>query len=101
MKHIYVMRDGKIVGQPGQQQIKAVIVSSESETQAPNATLLQQVEKRRAAFGLEAVFGLRAAASDEFALGAGEALVFAGIAVEGVKKREVQKANDTGGRKIP
>src|SRR6266478_10105239 len=95
------MRRGKIAGQPGQQKIETVVVRGEAQHESPNLALPKQVGEGRALGGFGAVFRLRSAASDIFAFGAAQKLVFAGVAIEGVKQREEQNADYACGRKIP
>src|SRR6266849_8434858 len=101
MQQVDVMRRGKIAWQPGQQKIETVVVRGEAQHESPNLALPKQVGEGRALGGFGAVFRLRSAASDVLALGIRENLVFAGVAIERVKQREEQNADDAGGRKIP
>src|SRR5258708_7128927 len=95
------MNGRQVARQPGKQQIEAVVVGREAQSESPDSLLPQQVSKRRALGGSRAIFRLCSAASDVLALGAGEEFVFAWIAIESVEKREKENADQAGRRKIP
>src|SRR2546423_7856190 len=101
MQHVDVVGDGQIVGQPGQEQIEAVIVGREADAEPPYPRLAQQINERRAPFSPDAILRLRAAPSNEFAFSDGKAAVLARIAIKSVEKREVKKADDASDGKIP
>src|SRR2546423_5495211 len=101
MQHVDVVGDGQIVGQPGQEQIKTVVIGGETQAEPPYPRLAQQINERRAPFSPGAILRLRAAPSNEFAFSDGKAAVFARIAIKGVEKREVKKADEAGDSEIP
>ena len=101
MQQVDVVGGGEIAGQPGQQEIEAVVVSGEPEAKSPNAALAKEVGEGRALLCTEAIFGLRAAFKDVRALGGGETVVFAGVAVNGVEEGQEEDADEAGAGEIP
>src|SRR5258708_33192298 len=95
------MSCGQIAWQPGQKQIKTVIVCGKPQHESPHLALPQQIGERRSLSGFRAIFGLRSATSDVLALGAGEKSVFARVAIESVEQREKENTDQAGNRKIP
>src|ERR1700732_918158 len=95
------MNGGQIAGQPGKQQIEAVIVGREAERESPNSSLPQQVGERRALGCARAIFRLGFTAGDKLALGVCEELVIARIAIESAEEREKKNADYAGHGKIP
>src|SRR5579871_1147948 len=95
-----MMRFGQICWQPGQQQIKNVVVRTVSKREAENFFSRDQIPQRSALRRALRIFRLRPAFADMFALGRGKFFVPAWISIERQKQREINNADDSGDRKI-
>src|SRR5450755_3377859 len=97
MKQIDMQCRGEVRRQPGEEQIKGVVVRAEAQGESPNLGLAEQVQQWSAFGGANLILGLRAAFGDEVALRCRQRRIFAGIAVKRVEQGEVQKTDDAGG----
>ena len=94
-------RNGKIAGQPRQQEEESVVIGTPSQREPVNLSLLQEVTQRAAASYSCLVFQLCSALQNEIVLLRRKFPVFTGIAIDEVKQHKIKKADEAGGGKTP
>src|SRR5579863_1960138 len=85
----------KIGRQPGQQQIKRVVVAEKSEYQSADSSLTQQVPERRSFGGFLLIFRLRTAFCNVLTLRIRKPLVFTRVSIERIEQNEIKDADES------
>src|SRR5580704_1653574 len=94
-------RHGKVARQPRQQEKESVVVGSPSQRESVDFRLQQKICQRNAVSRSWRVFHLSPTCEDELAFMGRQSLVFAGIAVDEVEQRKIEKADESRGSKTP
>ena len=101
VEQVHVKRNGKIAGQPRQQEKESVVVGAPSQRQPVNLALSQKVAQRRAASCFSLVFHLSPTFENELKFVRRQSLVLAGIAVDQIKQHKIEEADEARGGKAP
>ena len=100
MQQVDVQREGEVAGQPGEQQIKDVVVGAKAQRQPEHFALAQQPPQRGCR--LIAVCPLpRSRACDVAAFRFGQSGIFVRIAIDAPEIDKVQQADGAGQRQSP
>jgi hypothetical protein len=92
---------GEIGGQPGEQQIKGVVVGGEAQCQSDDFFLPQQIAEGCTPGGAGTVLGLGPAETDEIPLRSRKPAVFTRVPVEPAEQRKVNETDEAGGSETP